>query len=92
MHSYLRKMLLLYLVQQFQSVSFSLAQGDALRFHWPVGHPWNRTSVLCTNRAFSFCGDIVGKIGKNRQNRCVRGETEVGFACDGPKSEVPLRR
>jgi uncharacterized integral membrane protein len=36
---YLRKMLLLYLVQNFQSVSFSLAQGDPLRFHRPLGLP-----------------------------------------------------
>jgi hypothetical protein len=31
--SYLRQMLLLYLVQHFQAVPFSLVQGDSLRFH-----------------------------------------------------------
>jgi hypothetical protein len=36
---YLRQMLLLYLVQHFQSVPFSLAQSDSLRLHGPLGHP-----------------------------------------------------
>ena len=36
---YLRQMLLLYLVQHFQSVPFSLAQSDSLRFHGPLGLP-----------------------------------------------------
>src|SRR2546430_4925881 len=54
--SYLRQMLLLYLVQHFQSVPFSLAQGDALRFHGALGQPCKRTFLLCTNRTFSFCG------------------------------------
>ena len=35
----LRQMLLLHLMQYFQPVPFSLAQLDALRFHWPPGHP-----------------------------------------------------
>jgi hypothetical protein len=26
------------------------------------------------------------------QIRCVRRGTEVGFGCDGPKSEIPLHR
>ncbi len=26
------------------------------------------------------------------QIRCIRGGTEVGFGCDGPKSEIPLGR
>ena len=55
--SYLRQMLLIYLVQHFQSVPFPLTQRDSLRFHGPLGHPWNRTFLLCTNRTFSFCGD-----------------------------------
>src|SRR5271168_683620 len=51
------QMLLLYLVQHFQSVPFSLAQSDPLRFHGPLGPPWKRTSLLCTNRTFSLCSD-----------------------------------
>jgi hypothetical protein len=54
---YLRQTLLLYLVPYFQSVPFSLAQSDALRLHGALGHPWNRTFLLCTNRTFSFCAD-----------------------------------
>src|SRR6266404_605144 len=54
---YLCQMLLLYLVQHFQSVPFSLAQGDALRFHEALSQPLKRTLLLCTNRTFSFCGD-----------------------------------
>ena len=54
---YLRQLLLLYLVQDSQSVPFLLAQSHPLRFHWPLGLPWNRTFLLCTNRTFSFCGD-----------------------------------
>src|SRR5690242_5016624 len=54
---YLRQMLLLYLVQHFQSVPFSLAQSDSLRLHGDLGHPCKRTFLLCTNRTFSFCAD-----------------------------------
>jgi hypothetical protein len=35
----LRQLLLLYLVQHLQSVPFSLAQSDPLRFHRALGHP-----------------------------------------------------
>jgi hypothetical protein len=35
----LRQMLLIYFVQHFQSVPFSLAQSDSLRFHGGLGHP-----------------------------------------------------
>src|SRR5450432_2887379 len=54
---YLRQLLLLYLVQDSQSVPFSLIQSDPLQFHGPLGLLWNRTFLLCTNRTFSFCGD-----------------------------------
>ena len=36
---YLRQLLLLYLVQHFQSIPFSLAQSDSLRFQGGLGHP-----------------------------------------------------
>jgi hypothetical protein len=36
---YLRQVLLLYLVQHFQAVPFSLAQSDSLRFHGALGPP-----------------------------------------------------
>src|SRR5690242_14003717 len=55
---YLRPMLLIYFVQNVQSIPFPLIQSDSLRFHRPLGHPWNRTFLLCTNRTFSFRADI----------------------------------
>src|SRR5690348_6304798 len=54
---YLRQMLLIYFVQHVQSIPFPLIQGDSLRLHRPLDHPWNRTFLLCTNRTFSFCAD-----------------------------------
>src|ERR1700675_1395730 len=63
-------MLLLYLVQHFQSVPFPLAQSDSLRLHGALGHPWKRTFLLCTNRTFSFCGDR--NLRKSFQAACVK--------------------
>src|SRR5271167_3700166 len=48
------QMLLLYLVQHFQSVPFSLAQSDPLRFHGPLGPPWKRTSLLCSDKTYAL--------------------------------------
>src|SRR5271156_5884011 len=74
------QMLLLYLVQHFQSVPFSLAQSDPLRFHGPLGPPWKRTFLLCTNRTFSLCSDIVPQfvdLGRRRNLRSAA--VELGF-------------